>query len=116
MKGNCRWKTREKALFGTKKESKLKVDFERGIELLRKGEIVAIPTDTVYGLAADMHHRQAVNRIYALKGRPKEKPFLVLIAGIRQMTPYVSSFPTDFEKLASTFWPGGLKENVLFPL
>jgi L-threonylcarbamoyladenylate synthase len=80
----------------------------RAAEALRAGEIVAIPTDTVYGLAAAIDRPDAIRRLYVIKGRPAEKAIPVLIAEIedlQRLTPRLSSAAAH---LARTFWPGAL--------
>ena len=60
-------------------------DLDRALKLLAAGELVAIPTETVYGLAADAANPDAVARIFALKGRPSDHPVIVHIAGADQL-------------------------------
>ncbi len=76
--------------------------------VLSEGGIVAFPTDTVYGLGADIHNHKAVQRIYEIKGRPKDAPLPVLIDDISSVTSVVSD-PDPFAlHLAGLCWPGGL--------
>jgi len=76
--------------------------------VLGEGGVVAFPTDTVYGLGADIHNLAAVDRIYAIKGRPKGSPLPVLISDISRITDVVND-PEPFAiHLASLCWPGGL--------
>ena len=80
----------------------------RAADALRAGQVVAIPTDTVYGLAAALDRPDAIDRLYAIKGRPSEKAIPVLIsdpADVRRLTPRYS--PTAAH-LARSFWPGAL--------
>lgn len=77
-------------------------------ELLQRGEIVAIPTETVYGIAADCTDGDAVAKIFAAKGRPQDNPLIVHIASRDMLEGVVSSFPPQAEKLAAAFWPGPL--------
>jgi L-threonylcarbamoyladenylate synthase len=80
----------------------------RAAEALRAGQVVAIPTDTVYGLAAVIDRPDAIDRLFAIKGRAVEKAIPILIsdpAHVHKLTPRLS--PTA-EHLAGTFWPGGL--------
>src|SRR5882724_3805222 len=74
--------------------------------LLRAGEIVAFPTETVYGLGADATNSDAVLKIYETKGRPRFNPLIVHIADLAMAQRYVSFSPLA-EKLA-TLWPGPL--------
>jgi L-threonylcarbamoyladenylate synthase len=70
--------------------------------------VVAIPTDTVYGLAADPFQPQAVERIFRLKGRPESKPMLLLVDSRRQVEMLVARLPPAFERVTVRYWPGPL--------
>ncbi|MBR2405948.1 MAG: threonylcarbamoyl-AMP synthase [Clostridia bacterium] len=76
--------------------------------LLRDGELVAIPTETVYGLAADARNGAAVASIFKAKGRPGDNPLIVHIASKEQLTPLVAEIPPVAEALAAAYWPGPL--------
>ncbi|MDE5993417.1 MAG: threonylcarbamoyl-AMP synthase [Oscillospiraceae bacterium] len=76
--------------------------------LLARGEIVGMPTETVYGLAADAENPRAVERIFAAKGRPQDNPLIVHIAEIAQLEEYAHSIPDIAYRLAEKFWPGPL--------
>jgi L-threonylcarbamoyladenylate synthase len=80
----------------------------RAAELLRAGEIVALPTETVYGLAANALDEKAVAKIFEIKGRPANNPIIVHIASIEMVKSCVKNFPALAEKLAGSFWPGPL--------
>jgi L-threonylcarbamoyladenylate synthase len=75
--------------------------------LIRAGEPVAVPTETVYGLAADATNETAVARIYAAKGRPSFNPLIVHVADL-DMARRLVAFPPEAEALARAFWPGPL--------
>ncbi|HBT63053.1 MAG TPA: threonylcarbamoyl-AMP synthase [Ruminococcaceae bacterium] len=77
-------------------------------DLLRHGELVAIPTETVYGLAASALDSDAVRRIFEAKGRPQDNPLIVHIADIGQLDSLVMDVPDVAKKLAQTYWPGPL--------
>lgn len=77
-------------------------------QLLRSGELIAIPTETVYGLAANALDTQAVARIFTAKGRPQDNPLIVHIACFEELFPLVSEIPDTARTLASAFWPGPL--------
>ena len=79
----------------------------RAAALLARGLAVAIPTETVYGLAADARDAQAVARIYAAKGRPSHNPLIVHVAGVDQAR-VLARFTPQAEALAAAFWPGPL--------
>ncbi len=85
-----------------------KNEIERAGELLRGGEVVGIPTETVYGLAADALNPQAVKKIFAAKGRPADNPLIVHIAELSQWAALVQKIPEPALRLAKRFWPGPL--------
>jgi len=76
--------------------------------LLARGEIVGMPTETVYGLAADAENPRAVEKIFAAKGRPQDNPLIVHIADIERLEEYAHSIPAIAYRLAEKFWPGPL--------
>lgn len=78
------------------------------IEILRRGGLVAIPTETVYGLAAHALDAAAVARIYEAKGRPANNPLIVHVASLEQARSLSSAWPDEAEALAARFWPGPL--------
>lgn len=80
----------------------------RAVELLRAGDVVALPTETVYGLAASALDAQAVGRIFQVKGRPAHNPIIVHVAGLGMARRCVASWPALAGKLAKAFWPGPL--------
>ena len=77
-------------------------------ELLKNGGLVAIPTETVYGLAADATNGAAVERIFKAKGRPQDNPLIVHISSYEQLAQLVSHIPEHAKRLMETFWPGPL--------
>lgn len=81
---------------------------QRAAELLRAGEVVALPTETVYGLAANALDGRAVERIYAIKGRPARNPIIVHVADLAMARRFAAVWPAAADKLASAFWPGPL--------
>lgn len=80
----------------------------RAAELLRQGGLVAIPTETVYGLAADAYNAEAVRAVYAAKGRPSDNPMIVHIADREMLPELVTAVPLAAALLADAFWPGPL--------
>ncbi|MCB1909802.1 MAG: threonylcarbamoyl-AMP synthase [Rhodocyclaceae bacterium] len=80
----------------------------RAADLLRAGELVAIPTETVYGLAADAANDVAVARVFSAKGRPADHPLIVHLGDAGQMTDWAGRLPKDAIALARAFWPGPL--------
>ncbi len=87
---------------------------ERGIEVLKSGGVIAFPTDTVYGLGADAFNAGAVDRIYDIKGRPRDRQFPLLIADIGSLVMLAGEIPETARFLAGRFWPGGL--TMVFPV
>jgi len=83
-------------------------DIQAAIEWLEKGEVVAIPTETVYGLAANIFYPDAIEKVYKVKGRPTSNPLIVHVADIEQAERLVRHFPDKALKLAEHFWPGPL--------
>lgn len=80
----------------------------RAAELLRLGELVALPTETVYGLAANAFDARAVGKIFEAKGRPAQNPIIVHVASLEMARRCVREWPLLAEKLAAAFWPGPL--------
>lgn len=81
---------------------------EAAAQLLRAGEMVVLPTETVYGLAANALDAAAVRKIYQAKGRPRSNPLIVHVAGREMARACVREWPARAEKLARAFWPGPL--------
>jgi len=81
---------------------------EGGIEILKNGGVIAFPTDTVYGLGADAFNAGAVDRIYDIKGRPRDRRFPLLIADMESLAVLAGGFSSLACFLAARFWPGGL--------
>lgn len=82
-------------------------------EILRNGGIVAIPTETVYGLAADAFNGEAVKQIFEAKGRPQDNPLIVHISDFSQIYSIARNVPESAKKLAEKFWPGPL--TIILP-
>src|SRR5208337_191919 len=80
----------------------------RAAALIRAGELVAFPTETVYGLGANALDPTAIEKIYAAKGRPPESPLIVHVSSIEMARSLVREWPERAEKLARKFWPGPL--------
>ncbi len=81
---------------------------EAALRSLRAGELVAFPTETVYGLGADAGNPAAVRRIFAVKGRPAHHPVIVHLCGIAQLRDWAREVPQGALRLAQRFWPGPL--------
>ncbi|MDP2795015.1 MAG: L-threonylcarbamoyladenylate synthase [Sulfurisoma sp.] len=83
-------------------------EIARAAELLRAGELVAFPTETVYGIGADAANPAAVAKIFAAKGRPQDHPLIVHLADATQLDAWARDIPDAARKLAAAFWPGPL--------
>lgn len=77
-------------------------------DLIAAGELVAFPTETVYGLGGDALHPEAAKKIYAAKGRPSDNPLIVHIAEVSDLERVAKEVPEQAKKLAEAFWPGPL--------
>jgi L-threonylcarbamoyladenylate synthase len=88
--------------------SKIALQVDRAIEILKAGGIVAFPTDTVYGLGGDVFNIEAAERIYSVKQRPRSLPLPVLLADLTQVTAVADSVPDIARFLMKRFWPGEL--------
>jgi L-threonylcarbamoyladenylate synthase len=75
---------------------------------IRSGEVLGMPTDTFYGLAADPFNLRAVDRVYEIKSRSRHKPLSLLIESVEQAEELARPLPQEFEALARKFWPGPL--------
>jgi L-threonylcarbamoyladenylate synthase len=83
-------------------------ELERAVEILKRGGLVAFPTETVYGLGADARSAEAVNKIFAAKGRPPTNPLIVHVSGVAMGKLYAAEWPDTARRLAQTYWPGPL--------
>ncbi len=88
-------------------------DLNKAAELIKNGEIVGIPTETVYGLGADASNEDAVRKIFAAKGRPADNPLIVHLADFNDAVKYTSHIPEIAYKLAGAFCPGPL--TIILP-
>ena len=86
----------------------MRPEIERAVALLRRGELVAFPTETVYGLGADAADPAAVAKIFAAKGRPADHPLIVHLPAAAQLARWAREVPAEAERLAAAFWPGPL--------
>jgi len=90
-------------------EKKFRIDeIKIAVETIVKGGLVAFPTETVYGLGANVFNVKAVEKIYEVKGRPKDNPFIVHIADKKDVYRLTSEIPEKAEELMKKFWPGPL--------
>ena len=87
--------------------------WSRAVEAIKKGGLVVFPTETVYGLGANALLPEAVEKIFRVKGRPKDNPLIVHGAFLEQLLPLVKEFPSRAKMLAEKFWPGPL--TIILP-
>lgn len=92
----------------------MKISLHEAEYLLNNGHLVAVPTETVYGLAASIHHPRAIEHIFARKGRPSNNPLIIHLAHIDQLHTYAKKITDDTLKLLNHFWPGPL--SVVLPI
>ena len=94
-------------------------DISEAAKILKSGGLVAIPTETVYGLAANAFDETAIKKIFLAKGRPSDNPLIVHISDIDEIYNLVSEFTCEAQKLANSFWPGPLtiilKKSKIIP-
>src|SRR5581483_4868214 len=99
--------------------SKIGIDIEKAKQILQQGGLVAIPTETVYGLAANALDKDAVLKIFEAKNRPHFDPLIVHADSLEKVKQFVSEFPEWAQQLAKAFWPGPLTlllpKNKLIP-
>jgi L-threonylcarbamoyladenylate synthase len=88
--------------------ARISADTNRAVLLLGAGEVVGLPTETVYGLAADGLNESAVRRVFAIKGRPPGHPVILHVGTSADLHRYAESVPEAAEKLVRAFWPGPL--------
>jgi L-threonylcarbamoyladenylate synthase len=88
-------------------------DLQKAIHLLRTGDVVAIPTETVYGLAGDARNHQALEKIFQAKNRPSHHPLIVHLAHENDLSYWTSHSSRNVQKISQAFWPGPL--TLLLP-
>lgn len=84
----------------------MRISIEHAAHLLTTGNVVAIPTETVYGLGAALNFPSAIQQIFSLKGRPSSNPLIVHVAEASAIHAYAGEIPDGFQALAEAFWPG----------
>ncbi len=85
-----------------------KDSIEMAGDILKKGGLVAFPTETVYGLGADALNEKAAEKIYAAKGRPSDNPLIVHITNLGALEKITKNVPEETKKIADAYWPGPL--------
>ena len=88
--------------------SDVAAELRRAGEILRRGGLVAFPTETVYGIAVAATIPAAVERLYAIKGRPRDKPMTVMVADLADVRRRCPNIPAAAERMMARFWPGPL--------
>ena len=83
-------------------------DTEKAAEIIKKGGLVAFPTETVYGLGASAFNKKAIDKIFKVKGRKQDNPLIIHISNLKQLNEIAENIPRDAEKLIEKFWPGPL--------
>lgn len=89
-------------------QPRIATDVAQAVEVLRAGGLVGMPTETVYGLAADAGNAEAVGRVFAAKGRPTDHPLIVHLAGADDIGRWAADVPDPARRLVERFWPGPL--------
>ncbi|MFB7250347.1 L-threonylcarbamoyladenylate synthase [Microbacterium sp. NPDC056234] len=95
-------------IFDCRDEEQLLAGMRRARQAIGRGELIVIPTDTVYGVAADAFSPAAVQRLLDAKGRGRNQPPPVLVSGPATLSALAESVPEPVERLVEAFWPGGL--------
>ena len=95
-------------VYDTRDEAQLLSGMRHARQAIGRGELVVLPTDTVYGVAANAFDADAVARLLAAKGRGRQQPPPVLVAGVSTLKALVAEIPEPVERLVAEFWPGGL--------
>ena len=83
-------------------------DLTKYISLIKTGEVVAFPTETVYGLGADAWNHSAIQKVFEIKGRPSDNPLIVHVSSREQINDFASDIPDSAQILMDEFWPGPL--------
>ena len=84
------------------------MSIKTAVDTLKKGGVIAFPTDTVYGIGADPFQSAAIQKLYTIKGRPKNKPIPILVGCYQDVENIAQNLPEIFFQLATQFWPGAL--------
>lgn len=86
----------------------MRVTLNQAAELLTKSQVVALPTETVYGLAASISHEKAIEQVFALKRRPLANPLIIHVSSHGQVHALADTLATGFDRLSEAFWPGSM--------
>lgn len=104
---------RMSSVFDCRDQAQLLAGMRQARQAIGRGDLIVLPTDTVYGVGADAFSASAVARLLAAKGRGRQQPPPVLVAGITTLRALVAEVPDPVERLVEAFWPGGL--TVVLP-
>jgi L-threonylcarbamoyladenylate synthase len=85
-----------------------RITVDEAVEFLKQGKLVVVPTETVYGLAADGTNELAIEHLYQLKGRPASNPVMLQVADLMMLSKIVAEIPPQASRLIEKFWPGPL--------
>jgi L-threonylcarbamoyladenylate synthase len=86
----------------------MRVSLEEASDLLKSGRVVAVPTETVYGLAASLSYPEAIQKVFDLKNRPSDNPLIIHLASAEEIGLFTKQLPSGCLKIAEAFWPGPL--------
>lgn len=89
------------------------MNLDKYIALIKEGEVVAFPTETVYGLGADAWNPSAIQKVFKIKGRPSDNPLIVHVSDLDQVLDFVASIQKEAQQLIDAFWPGSL--SIILP-
>ena len=84
------------------------MSIEKAADTLKNGGVVAFPTDTVYGIGVDPFQPEAIEKLYTIKGRPRDKPIPILVGSYQDVENVAQNLPKIFFQLIKQFWPGAL--------
>lgn len=99
------------SVFDCRDADQLLTGLRHARQAISRGELIVLPTDTVYGVGADAFNPAAVQRLLDAKGRGRNQPPPVLVPGRATLTALTESVPEPVERLVEEFWPGGLTDR-----
>jgi len=82
------------------------IELQQAVDVLKSGEVIAYPTEAVYGLGCDPSNVEAINRILEIKQRPWHKGLIIIAANLEQLTPFLAPLSADTLKMVESTWPG----------
>lgn len=92
----------------------MRITLSQAVQAIQEEQVIAVPTETVYGLAASLSSVQAIQHVFTLKGRPLINPLIIHVADTAQIYPYLSETPPFFYELVEAFWPGPM--TLILPI